>query len=211
MNSKKFAALGLALLLGLTSCGDPANNDSQAGGDASASDTSGAGQTGEALESADKEITLPTDREVQTLDYVVTALATDHEINANLVDGLMETDHYGKLQNALAESVEPNEDFSVWTFKIRPGVKWVTNQGEEFAEVKAEDFVTGVRHGAEFASATGDLLTGLIDGYSDYLKSDFSDAAWEKVGVKALDDYTVQFTMQKAKMASRCRFHIFTL
>ena len=199
MNSKKFAALGLALLLGLTSCGAPANNDSQAGGDASASDTSGAGQTGEALESADKEITLPTDREVQTLDYVVTALATDHEINANLVDGLMETDHYGKLQNALAESVEPNEDFSVWTFKIRPGVKWVTNQGEEFAEVKAEDFVTGVRHGAEFASATGDLLTGLIDGYSDYLKSDFSDAAWEKVGVKALDDYTVQFTIQKGE------------
>lgn len=199
MNSKKFAALGLALLLGLTSCGAPANNDSQAGGDASASDTSGAGQTGEMLESADKEITVATNREVQTMDYVVTALASDHEINVNLVDGLLETDHYGKLQPALAESWESNEDKSVWTFKLRPGVKWVTSQGEEFGELKAEDFVTGVRHGAEFVSAAKELLQGVIDGYEEYLKSDFSDAAWEKVGIKAVDDSTLEFTMQKGE------------
>lgn len=198
MNSKKFAALGLALLLtlGMTSCGAPANK----GGDTSATE-SGAdkGTSSEKLESADKEISLPTAREVKNMDYVVTALQTDHEVNANLVDGLVETDGYGKLQPAIAESWKPNDDASVWTFKIRPGVKWVTNQGEEYGEVTAEDFVTGVRHGAEFNSGAKELLMDVIDGYSDYLNSDFSDAAWEKVGVKAVDKNTLEFTMQKGE------------
>lgn len=67
MNSKKFAALGLALLLtlGMTSCGAPANK----GGDTSATE-SGAdkGTSSEKLESADKEISLPTAREVKNMD-----------------------------------------------------------------------------------------------------------------------------------------------
>lgn len=197
MNSKKFAALGLALLLGLTSCGAPANNDSQASGEAPASDTPGTEQTGNVVESADKEISVATNREVTSMDYVTTALASNHEINANLVDGLLECDNYGQLKGAIAESWEANEDHTVWTFKIRPGVKWVTNLGEEYAEVTAEDFVTGVRHGVEFNTGVKELLEGAIDGYEEYEKSDFSDAAWEKVGVKAVDKMTLQFTMKK--------------
>ena len=68
--------------------------------------------------------------DVQSLDYVTTALAVDHEINANLVDGLLENDPYGHFVGALAESWEPNEDATVWTFKIREGFKWVTSTGE---------------------------------------------------------------------------------
>ena len=65
----------------------------------------------------------------ERLDYVVTALAVDHDVNTNLVDGLLENDQYGNYVPALAESWEPNEDASVWTFKLRPGVKWVTSTG----------------------------------------------------------------------------------
>lgn len=132
----------------------------------------------------------PTD--VQSLDYVTTALAVDHEINANLVDGLLENDRYGHFVGALAESWEANEDSSVWTFKLREGVKWVTSTGEEYAEVTAQDFVTGLQHAADFESGTAWLLEGVVENFLEYEKGLVEFA---EVGVKALDDYTVQYTL----------------
>ena len=144
---------------------------------------------------APTDLVVTTNREVAQLDYTVTALASDHEINANLVDGLLENDNYGRLVPALAEEYEHNEDYTVWTFHLREGVKWVTNTGEEYATVTADDFVTGVRHGAEFESGTSYLLQGVVKGYSEYLKSGFTDVDWEKVGVKAVDELTLEFTL----------------
>ncbi|MBR2829755.1 MAG: peptide ABC transporter substrate-binding protein [Solobacterium sp.] len=137
-----------------------------------------------------------TSYQIQQLDYLVTALAEDHEYNANFVDGLLENDRFGTLVPCLAESWEHNEDSSVWTFHLRPGVKWVTSTGEEYDEVKADDFVAGLRHGAEFASGTGWLMEGVIKYYTEYENSDFSDEEFEKVGIKALDDYTVEYTLE---------------
>ena len=138
-----------------------------------------------------------TSREVQTMDYVITALATDHELNANFVDGLLENDKYGTFVGAIAESWESNEDATVWTFHIRPGVQWVTSTGDVYDEVKAEDFVTGLRHGAEFDSGTAWLLQGVVKGYLEYMTAgDFSDEAFANVGVEATDDYTLVYTLE---------------
>ena len=142
------------------------------------------------------ELTVATSREIQTLDYVITALATDHELNANFVEGLLENDQYGNFVPAIAESYSSNEDGSVWTFNIRKGVKWVNVNGEEYGEVTAHDFVTGMRHGAEFESGTAWLLQGVVEGYLEYMTNgDFSDEAWANVGVKAVDDYTLEYTL----------------
>lgn len=168
--------------------------------------SSGGGTTNEpaGTEGTDGAYTGPTEwveatsREVQTMDYVVTALATDHELNANFVDGLLESDSHGQFVGALAESYESNEDATVWTFKLKQGIQWVTNTGEVYDELKAEDFVTGLRHAVEFDSGTGTLMEGLIKGYTEYKDSDYSDEAWEQVGVKAIDDYTVEYTLEKS-------------
>ena len=137
-----------------------------------------------------------TNRELQSMDYVVTAKQEDHEYNANFVDGLLENDTYGNLKDCIAESYEQSADGLKWTFHLKKGVMWVTADGEEYDEVKAEDFVTGIRHGVEFNSETAWLLEPVIKGYAEYESSDFSDAAWEKVGVKAVDDYTLEFTLE---------------
>lgn len=154
------------------------------------------GGSGDSAYTGPTEMTVATSREVQTMDYVITALATDHEINANLVDGLLENDQYGHLVGALAESWKTNEDQSVWTFHLREGLVWVNNLGEEYGAVTAEDFVTGMRHGAEFGSGTSYLLEGVVKGYSEYEQSDFSDEAWAEVGVKAIDELTVEYTLE---------------
>ena len=129
------------------------------------------------------------------MDYLVTALASDHQYNVNFVDGLVICDRYGAYQPAVAESWTANEDATVWTFKLKKGVKWVTAAGDEYGEVTAEDFVTGLRHAAEFQSGTAYVVSS-VDGFSDYMSAgDYSDEAWAKVGVKAVDDYTVEYTL----------------
>ena len=95
------------------------------------------------------EYTYADSSEIANMDYVTTALATDHEINVNFVDGLVETDRFGAYVPSLSTGWEPNADATEWTFHVREGVKWVTNTGEEYADVTAEDFVTGLRHAAE--------------------------------------------------------------
>lgn len=149
------------------------------------------------LTTSSTELTLAAGTQVETLDYLITAKTSDHEINSNLVDGLLEADQYGHLVPCLAESWEHNDDNTVWTFHIRPDVKWMTSDGEEYADVVADDWVAGMRHGAEFDSETGYLLMDVIAGYTEYLNSDFSDEEFEKVGVKALDDSTLEYTLTK--------------
>lgn len=151
----------------------------------------------EAKTSALDELTDTYGSDIESLDYTVSSKTADNQNTANFVDGLLETDNYGHLKPAIAASYEKNEDASVWTFKLRDDVKWVTADGEEYDTVKAEDFVTGIRHGAEFNSELAPLLEGVLKGYSEFRSSDFSDEAWEKVGVKAKDDTTVEFTLEK--------------
>lgn len=137
--------------------------------------------------------------EITNMDYVTTAEASNHEWNVNFIDGLVEADPHGKYVPAIAEKWENNSDSTVWTFTLKKGVKWVTNTGEEYAEVKAEDFVTGLRHAAEFASGTASVLFGTIKGFTEYYsKKDWSDAAWANVGVEAKDDYTLVFTLENS-------------
>ena len=131
--------------------------------------------------------------DVQNLDYVTSQYAVDHEVNANLVDGLLENDSTGKFVGALAESYESNEDATVWTFHLRKGVKWVTSEGVEYGEVTAQDFVTGLQHAADFESGTAWLLEGVLKNFLQYEKG---LVTFDEVGVKALDDYTVEYTLE---------------
>ncbi|HHY12721.1 MAG TPA: hypothetical protein GX529_08840 [Firmicutes bacterium] len=50
---------------------------------------------------------------------------------ANIIEGLVETDIYGRFVPALAESWDTNEDTSVWTFHLREGEYWVDHNGEK--------------------------------------------------------------------------------
>ena len=144
------------------------------------------------------EYTYPDSSEIDNMDYVTTALATNHELNVNFVDGLVETDSHGAYIGSVAESWEANEDATVWTFHLRDGVQWVTSNGEVYADVTAEDFVTGLRHAAEFETGTGYVATA-VEGFSDYMANgDFSDEAWAAVGVAAPDAKTVVYTLNES-------------
>ena len=82
-----------------------------------------------------------------------------------------------------------------YTYKLRKGVKWYTSDGEEYAEVKAKDFVTGLKHAADGKSDGLSLIQDSIKGLAEYVSGESND--FSTVGVKAVDDYTVEYTLNK--------------
>ncbi len=136
------------------------------------------------------------DADPETWDVLATSNAADSEILVNTYDGLVEYDMENQLQPALAESWEVSEDGLTYTFHIRQGLKWVDNQGREVADVKADDFVAGMQHmmdamgGLEYLVMSG---CANIVGTDAYVNGETTD--FETVGVKAIDDYTLQYTL----------------
>ncbi|HPY44048.1 MAG TPA: peptide ABC transporter substrate-binding protein [Clostridia bacterium] len=150
---------------------------------------------------------------ITSMNPYTTEALSDYMFIANLIDGLVETDIYGRPVPSLALSWESSEDKSVWTFKLRPDVYWVDAEGNKTEyQVTAEDFVSGLRYVADPKNTASNFSTirGVIAGLYDYYKllaaiDDGEDKGMtreeaersfdETVGVKALDELTVQYTL----------------
>ena len=131
-----------------------------------------------------------------TLDYSISNKKSTSEFTGNAVDGLLEVDKYGNLIPSLAKDWTVSKDGLTYTYKLRKGVKWMTSEGEEYGgEVKAQDFVTGLKHAADKKSQAIYLVQKSIKGLDDYVSGKTSD--FSTVGVKAIDDYTVQYTLSQ--------------
>lgn len=131
----------------------------------------------------------------ETLDYILSNDQPTTAVVTNGVDGLMENDKYGNLKPSIAEDWSVSQDGLTYTYKIRKGVKWYTSDGEEYADVTAKDFVTGLKHAADEQSEALYLVRDSVAGLDDYLKGDNKD--FSNVGVKAIDDYTLQYTLKQ--------------
>ena len=131
----------------------------------------------------------------ETLDYITSNTEPTTVAVTNGVDGLMESDKYGNLVPSVAEDWSVSQDGLTYTYRIRKGVKWYTSDGEEYADVTAKDFVTGLKHAADAKAGALYLVQDSIAGLSDYLSGANKD--FSNVGVKAIDDYTLQYTLKK--------------
>ena len=128
-----------------------------------------------------------------TLDYIAATRTTTSDVTSNLVDGLLENDQYGNFVPSLAEDWTVSEDGLTYTYKLRKDAKWYTSEGEEYGAVTAQDFVTGIKHAVESKSEGLFLIQNSIKGLDAYVKGETKD--FNTVGVKALDDHTIQYTL----------------
>lgn len=157
--------------------------------------------------------------EVDTMNYLVTGSTNNIAIAANVIDTLVEYDPYGGIQPALAESWEVSSDNLVWTFHLRKGVKWYDHTGKEVADVTAQDFVDAALYAldAKNNSSTEYMMEGIVANATEYyeytsylLESEggtltkdadgndievVAEVKPEDVGVKAVDDLTLQYTL----------------
>ena len=129
--------------------------------------------------------------DVTTLDYVYNNKSSNGDYLSNFIEGLLTQDSHGKLIPGMAKEWSHNEDASEWTFIIRDDAVWSTNEGEEYDNVKAEDFVTGMQHAVATQSETLSLVQGLIVGLQDYIDG---TGTWDDVGIKA-DGNTLTYTL----------------
>lgn len=129
------------------------------------------------------------------LNYLTTSKAATSNITSNVIDGLLENDRYGNLVPSMAEDWSVSKDGLTYTYKIRQDAKWYTSEGEEYAPVKAQDFVTGLKYATDKKSQALYLVQDSIKGLDDYAKGENKD--FSQVGIKALDDQTVQYTLNK--------------
>jgi len=230
-NTKRLLALALAMVmvLGMVACGSKTET----------AETAAPAETGAAVTEAPvAENTVFRSlyaSEVTTLNYLITTQENEMSIAANVIDCLVEYDCYGNIEPALATEWSSNEDASVWTFKIREGVKWVDKDGNEVADVTAHDFVTSAHYvcDAVNAAAGAGQYTSIVAGAEEYnewtayqlaladatdgtdengnavkmitnedgeqeILEEVAEAAADAIGVKAIDDYTLEYTLTKS-------------
>ena len=136
--------------------------------------------------------------DMETWDVIATSYTSDSYFISATYSGLLEYDAKNTQQFALAESYDVNEDGTVYTFHIRQGVNWVDQQGRVVAPVTADDWVASMEHLIDNADALGYLMTASdgcgIKNFDAYLAGEITDFA--EVGVKALDDYTLEYTLE---------------
>lgn len=132
--------------------------------------------------------------EPETLDYTISGKTSTHEITSNVIDGLLENDRYGNLIPSMAEDWSVSKDGLTYTYNLRKDAKWYTSEGEEYADVKAQDFVTGLKHAVDKKSEALYMVENSIKGLASYIKGETKD--FSTVGIKAVDDHTLQFTLE---------------
>ena len=98
------------------------------------------------------------------MNYLVSSVINEHMMFANMIDGLTEYDRYGVLKPSIAKSWTISPDGTVYTFKLREGVRWITSGGKDYAEVTAQDFVDGVKYvlSKDAASKVSDIVVSVL-------------------------------------------------
>lgn len=97
--------------------------------------------------------------------------------------GLVYYDASGATHMDMAESIEPNEDSTVWTVKLKEGQKF-----SDGSEVKAHNFVDAWKKGASEA-----MLSSYF--YEPIAGSD-DEGAGDLTGLEVVDDYTFTITLK---------------
>ena len=192
--------LAAAMALSLVGCGSD--------GDSTSSSTSSEGLT----EWHDYQ-TLA--NEMETWNILYTQSSKELNYLTNCIDGLLTNNTKGELIANIAKDWEHNDDCTVWTFYLNEGIKWVDVNGEEKADLTAQDFVTSLEFVLNYAKNSGsnssmpcDMIKGAQEYYDltadEYEATNAVSAETEAkfseiVGIEAIDEYTLQYTMKASK------------
>lgn len=129
--------------------------------------------------------------EPTTLDISRRADAYSSTIMVNTMEGvvrLREVEGQYELSPAGAERWDHNEDGTVWTFHLRPN-KW-----EDGEAVTAEQYVYSLLRSAD--PKTGSPSNFFLEPLANFDEVSKGKKTVEELGVKALDDMTLQITLK---------------
>ena len=138
-----------------------------------------------------QELTFVLNNEPDSLDPSYTNNSFAAPFLTNLFEGLVTYDENGEIAPGNAESWDVNEDMTVYTFHLREGLKW-----SDGTPLTAEDYVYSALH-----VMTPTTTSQYVNMMTDYILNgqEYYDgtATAEEVGVKALDENTVEYTLKQ--------------
>ena len=189
---KKLLALLLAGLMAVAAAGcasAPASSGDDSATDSGSSTTSEATGTSNFAGTPDEGmVTVDLRAEPPDLNPITTSDVASTDILRMTTAGLMKLDENDQPVKDLAEDYTISEDGCTYTFKIRQDAKW--NNGDP---VTADDFVYSwlLAMDQKTAATYGFILYNNIVNGDKYFAG---ECEAEDVGVKALDDYTLEVT-----------------
>ncbi|HEU4450895.1 MAG TPA: peptide ABC transporter substrate-binding protein [Gaiellaceae bacterium] len=176
--------VALAILsLGVAACGGDDDDEGEAG------DT---GQATDGEPAAEQEITMAWGAEPPSLDPGLATDTTSANVILNIMDPLVVLDENLEPQPALAESWEESEDGTTVTYHLREDGMWTNGD-----PVTAADFEYSWKRtlSPDLAADYAYQLYG-IKGAAEYNGcAKNCDKLADEVGVKAVDDYTLEVTL----------------
>lgn len=128
-----------------------------------------------------------------TFDYSVTSRTTNTDHLANFEEPLMKTNRYGQIVPGLAQSYKVTNGGKTYTYKLRKDAKWVDSEGNTYAKVKPQDFITGIKHDVAGKSEGLYVIQNSIVGLNDYASGKTKD--FSKVGVKVVGKDKIRFNL----------------
>jgi oligopeptide transport system substrate-binding protein len=132
------------------------------------------------------------DADPETLDPNKTSTVYEDHILRDMLEGLMIYDAAGKVAPGAAEKYELSDDGKTYRFTIRANAKW--SNGDP---VKASDFAYSIRRlvnpatGAKYANILYPVLN------AEKINKGQSGLKPEDLGVKAIDDRTLEITLER--------------
>lgn len=205
----RLLALALAAALTLSGCSSGITEEPESSAEAP---SSAAQEEQETQENEIKDLVIykSPSGELSTFNILYAQNGSDFSQLTNLMDPLLEINNHNQVVPCIAEEYGTDDNGLTWTFKIREGVKWVDMNGNEMADLTAQDFLTAMEWTFNFHKNSGVLganLTSILEGaseYYEYTKSLSTEEAYsltagegsvfrDTVKIEAPDDYTLIF------------------
>ena len=205
----RLLALALAAALTLSGCSSGSTEEPESTAEAP---SSAAQEEQETQENEIKNLVIykSPSGELSTFNILYAQNGSDFSQLTNLMDPLLEINNHNQVIPCIAEEYGTDDNGLTWTFKIREGVKWVDMNGNEMADLTAQDFLTAMEWTFNFHKNSGVLganLTSILDGaseYYEYTKSLSTEEAYaltagegsvfrDTVKIEVPDDYTLIF------------------
>lgn len=124
----------------------------------------------------------------EAMDLINSNYAKTSIVMYNIYCGLTHIGSSGKAELACAESYTTSDDGLVWTFKLRPDLKW--SNGETLTAHDWEDTIE-----YELNPTTNTRSWELKKYIKNSEEYNAGTCTWADVGCKALDDNTIEFTL----------------
>lgn len=190
---KPLALLMVVLMVTLTACGDSGSQSGVASNGGGSAETAAAENQPAGDVATDTSVIIGQSSEVANLNPMIQPRTPDSNVQCMIYSFLVMPDENLNYVGDLADSWDISDDGTVYTFHLKEGVKW--HDGEDF---NADDVVfTLTSLAAPTYNGGNDGRVMSIVGAADYQAGNADSIS----GIKRVDDYTVELTLEAPNAA----------